>query len=41
MTADWFNFDSEFLLRVSTRITNALAGLSRVLYEIESLVVEE
>ena len=38
MTADWFTFDSEFLKKVSTRITNEVAGVSRVLYDSESLL---
>lgn len=37
MTADWFNFDSGFLKTVSTRITNEVAGVSRVLYDSEFL----
>lgn len=37
MTADWFTFDSGFLKTVSTRITNEVAGVSRVLYDSESL----
>lgn len=35
MTADWFTFDSGFLKTVSTRITNEVAGVSRVLYDSE------
>ena len=35
MTADWFTFDSDFLNKVSTRITNEVRGVSRVLYDSE------
>lgn len=35
MTADWFSFDSGFLRNVSTRITNEVDGVSRVLYDSE------
>lgn len=35
MTADWFSFDSGLLRNVSTRITNEVDGVSRVLYDSE------
>lgn len=35
MTADWFSFDSGFLRNISTRITNEVDGVSRVLYDSE------
>lgn len=37
MTADWFTFDSGVLKKVSTRITNEVSGVSRVLYDSEFL----
>ena len=36
MTADWYPFDTQFLKSLSTRITNEVAGVSRVLYDSES-----
>lgn len=36
MTADWYPFDTQFLKSLSTRITNEVAGVSRVLYDITS-----
>ena len=36
MTADWFNFSSEFLHKVSDRITNEVKGINRVVYDITS-----
>jgi GMP synthase (glutamine-hydrolysing) len=36
MTADWFAFSPEFLRRVSTRITNQVKGVSRVVYDVTS-----
>ncbi|KAF2671678.1 GMP synthase subunit B [Microthyrium microscopicum] len=36
MTADWYNFDFQFLKRVSSRIVNEVDGVSRVLYDITS-----
>lgn len=35
MTADWFAFDNGFLRNISTRITNEVDGVSRVLYDSE------
>lgn len=36
MTADWFDFDSDFLHKVSDRITNEVKGINRVVYDITS-----
>ncbi len=36
MTADWFRFDSEFLERVSNRITGEVRGVGRVVYDLTS-----
>lgn len=36
MTADWFEFDSSFLKKVSNRITNEVRGVNRVVYDITS-----
>ncbi len=36
MTADWYTFDSQFLARVSNRITNEVKGINRVVYDISS-----
>lgn len=36
MTADWFGFPSEFLRQVSSKITNRVKGISRVVYDITS-----
>ena len=36
MTADWFAFDSDFLHRVSDRITNEVSGINRVVYDVTS-----
>lgn len=36
MTADFYHFDMEFLSRVSTRITNEVKGINRVVYDITS-----
>ena len=36
MTADWFDFNSEFLHKVSDRITNEVKGVNRVVYDITS-----
>ncbi|KAH9847678.1 GMP synthase [Lenzites betulinus] len=36
MTADWFVFPSEVLRRISSRITNEVAGINRVTYDISS-----
>jgi GMP synthase (glutamine-hydrolysing) len=36
MTADWARLDPEFLARVSSRITNEVKGVNRVVYDITS-----
>ncbi len=36
MTADWFQFSHEFLQRVSSRITNEVEGVNRVVYDVTS-----
>ncbi|KDR68530.1 hypothetical protein GALMADRAFT_231186 [Galerina marginata CBS 339.88] len=36
MTADWFAFPPEVLRRISSRITNEVAGINRVTYDISS-----
>jgi GMP synthase (glutamine-hydrolysing) len=36
MTADWARLDPEFLARVSSRITNEVKGINRVVYDITS-----
>ena len=36
MTADWFVFPTEVLRRISSRITNEIAGVNRVTYDITS-----
>lgn len=36
MTADWFNFEPDFLRRVSNDITNQVRGVNRVVYDITS-----
>lgn len=36
MTADWFRMPHEVLQRVSTRITNSVRGVNRVVYDISS-----
>ncbi len=36
MTADWFNFDHEFLSGVSNKIINKVRGINRVVYDISS-----
>ena len=36
MTATWTNFSHEFLSKVSNRITNEVAGITRVVYDITS-----
>ncbi|KDQ53173.1 hypothetical protein JAAARDRAFT_39542 [Jaapia argillacea MUCL 33604] len=36
MTADWFVFPSDVLRRISSRITNEVAGVNRVTYDISS-----
>jgi len=36
MTADWYVFPAEVLRRISSRITNEVAGINRVTYDISS-----
>ena len=36
MTADWYEFDSAFLKKVSNAITNQVRGINRVVYDITS-----
>lgn len=36
MTADWYDFDREFLARVSNRIVGEVRGVNRVVYDITS-----
>jgi GMP synthase (glutamine-hydrolysing) len=36
MTADWFSFGPEFMRKVSNRITNEVARVNRVLYDVTS-----
>jgi len=36
MTADWFAFPPEVMARISTRITNEVRGVNRVLYDVTS-----
>ena len=36
MTADWFVFPPDVLRRISSRITNEIAGINRVTYDITS-----
>ena len=36
MTADWFDFSAQFLKRVSTKITNSVRQINRVVYDITS-----
>ena len=36
MTADWYNFDAEFLKKVSNAITNQVRGVNRIVYDITS-----
>lgn len=36
MTADWFDFPTSFLRRVSGRITNEIKGINRVVYDVTS-----
>jgi GMP synthase (glutamine-hydrolysing) len=36
MTANWFSFDTDFLIHVSGRITNEVRGINRVVYDISS-----
>jgi GMP synthase (glutamine-hydrolysing) len=36
MTADWYNFDHDFLAEVSNKIINKIKGINRVVYDISS-----
>ena len=36
MTADWYDFSPKFLRKVSNRITNEVAGINRVVYDVTS-----
>ena len=36
MTADWFDFNARFLKKVSTKITNSVRQINRVVYDITS-----
>lgn len=36
MTADWFNFDHDFLANLSSKIINKIRGVNRVVYDISS-----
>lgn len=36
MTADWYVFPPEVLRKISSRITNEVAGINRVTYDISS-----
>ncbi len=36
MTADFFQFDQEFLGSVATRIINEVKGINRVVYDVTS-----
>jgi GMP synthase (glutamine-hydrolysing) len=36
MTADWFQFDNDFLSNCSTKIINKVRGINRVVYDISS-----
>jgi GMP synthase (glutamine-hydrolysing) len=36
MTADWVHIEPTILSRISTRITNEVAGVNRVVYDITS-----
>jgi GMP synthase (glutamine-hydrolysing) len=36
MTADWFRMPHEVLSRISSRITNEVRGINRVVYDISS-----
>lgn len=36
MTADWFNFEGQFLARISNLIINKVSGVNRVVYDISS-----
>jgi GMP synthase (glutamine-hydrolysing) len=36
MTADWFAFPTDVLRNISSRITNEVAGINRVTYDVSS-----
>jgi GMP synthase (glutamine-hydrolysing) len=36
MTADWFQFDNDFLANVSNKIINKVRGINRVVYDVSS-----
>jgi GMP synthase (glutamine-hydrolysing) len=36
MTADFFNFEKNFIQKVSNRIINSVSGINRVLYDVTS-----
>ncbi|PIU01208.1 MAG: glutamine-hydrolyzing GMP synthase [Bdellovibrionales bacterium CG10_big_fil_rev_8_21_14_0_10_45_34] len=36
MTADWFDFPSDFLRRISSRITNEIPQINRIVYDVTS-----
>lgn len=36
MTADWFDFDSSFMRKVSNAITNQVRGVNRIVYDVTS-----
>ena len=36
MTADWYDFDSKFLRKVSNDITNQVRGINRIVYDVTS-----
>ena len=36
MTADWYDFDSKFLRKVSNEITNQVRGINRIVYDVTS-----
>ncbi len=36
MTADWFDFPPDFMRKVSSRITNEVQGVSRIVYDVTS-----
>jgi GMP synthase (glutamine-hydrolysing) len=36
MTADWFRFDNDFLANVSSKISNRVRGINRVVFDISS-----
>ena len=36
MTADWYQFPYEVLARISSRISNEVTGINRVVYDVSS-----